>query len=987
MPHDTPLITTIVAALVLAFIFGAIANRLKMPPLVGYLIAGVCVGPHSPGFIADQTLAPQLAEIGVILLMFGVGLNFSLKDLLSVKAVAIPGALIRLAFATAMGFGLGTLLGWPILGSVVFGLALAVSSTVVTLKVLQDRHLADSDRGRVTIGWLVVEDLAMVLALVLIPAFAGSALFAGAQGGVATAPDAFVALAEQVLQTRLELWQVLGLTLIKLLAFVGFMVIVGRRLIPYLLHATAHTGSRELFRLAVLAVALGVAAGSAYLFGVSLALGAFFAGMILSESELSQRAAQETLPLRDAFGVLFFVSVGMLFDPTIVVREPLPLLATLLIVMFGKSVVSFLLLILFRRPIAAALQISASLAQIGEFSFILAALGVSLAVLPPEGRDLILAGAIISIVLNPAVFWFSERLRPRLEARPSRRTEPELGPVVPDSDEAGMPLPVSEPLDGLEEVAQPTTLANHLVLIGYGRVGMVVAGEMLEEGAPFVLVEDAETRVLAAREAGIEVIVGNAAAGDTLRLANVMGARCVIIAIPNAFEAGQATEQCRKLNAGVKIIARAHSDEEVDYLTRLGADKVVMGEREIGLGMIDWLKGEERDNGQREGTRTEPRLSGGDNVLRQARQAQPRDATSVALAGGPLVGSAAVAMVEEPPMLVETAAPPVSLPPPNEPTAEPRITPPAAVSVDLPGALPDAVIELPPPATIEALPQETATDEAPDGPFARTPEPAGPAATLEREDPVYGPAAEIEPSWAATPVEPEDAAAPAVAGIRAVPEVYPEPMPEAPAGAATPAPEAIQTEAVPVGVEPVRATAGFRVVPASDIFILPPEPPASKGREEQLEEPATPFRSEFWQEDEPRPEDDGEPQLFASGPIPAGLRNVHEVQPEGAPVDDASWLAALERDLFGGESVAGPAAPTGPDGDPQPVPPPQEDPQPAPQPARPPQPQEDPQPAPQPFEQPTPVEIPVEAPPQAPTPGMPPTRAEDDDEDASAQAR
>src|SRR6185312_1635089 len=439
MPHDTPLITTIVAALVLAFLFGAVANRLKMPPLVGYLIAGLCVGPHSPGFIADQTLASQLAELGVILLMFGVGLHFSLKDLLSVRAVAVPGALIRLGLTTAIGIGIGILLDWPLLGGVVFGLAIGVSSTVVTLKALQDRHIVDSDRGHIAMGWLIVEDLAMVLALVLIPAFAGaSGVGAGHAGAAAVEPvqnDAFVALAEQLLHTHLDLWAVIGLTLIKLLAFVGFMVVVGRRIIPAILHATAHTGSRELFRLAVLAIALGVAGGAAYLFGVSLALGAFFAGMILSESELSHRAAQETLPLRDAFGVLFFVSVGMLFDPSIIVTDPLPVIATLAVILFGKTIIGFLLLVVFRRPVGAALQVSAALAQIGEFSFILAALGVGLGVLPEKGQGLILAGAIISIVLNPLAFCVAERLRPSLEARHARRSEPELGPVVPEHPE------------------------------------------------------------------------------------------------------------------------------------------------------------------------------------------------------------------------------------------------------------------------------------------------------------------------------------------------------------------------------------------------------------------------------------------------------------------------------------------------------------------------------------------------------------------------
>ena len=315
MPHDTPLISTIVAGLVLAFIFGAIANRFKMPPLVGYLVAGVLVGPFTPGFVANAELASELSEIGVILLMFGVGLHFSLKDLLSVQAVAVPGALLRIAGGTAMGMGLAWLLGWPIGGGLIFGLALSVASTVVLLKALQDRHLVESDRGRIAVGWVIVEDIAMVLALVLIPAFAG------VLGGTRGRDPRSVRRSGRAAQRHVELniWGVLGVTVVKLAAFVGFMLVVGRRVIPWILHLTAHTGSRELFRLAVLAIALGVAAGAAYLFGVSLALGAFFAGMILSESELSNRAAQESLPFRDAFAVLFFVSVGMLFDPTILV--------------------------------------------------------------------------------------------------------------------------------------------------------------------------------------------------------------------------------------------------------------------------------------------------------------------------------------------------------------------------------------------------------------------------------------------------------------------------------------------------------------------------------------------------------------------------------------------------------------------------------------------------------------------------------------------
>ena len=586
MPHDTPLISTIVAGLVLAFIFGAIANRFKIPPLVGYLVAGVLVGPFTPGFVANAELAGELSEIGVILLMFGVGLHFSLKDLLSVQAVAVPGALLRIAGGTVMGLGLALLMGWSWGGGLVFGLALSVASTVVLLKALQDRHLVDSDRGRIAVGWVIVEDIAMVLALVLIPAFAGI------MGGTAQEiHDPFVDVVERFSGVELNIWGILGITVVKLGAFVGFMLVVGRRVIPWILHLTAHTGSRELFRLAVLAIALGVAAGAAYLFGVSLALGAFFAGMILSESELSNRAAQESLPFRDAFAVLFFVAVGMLFDPTILVTHPFEVLGTLFIIIVGKSVLGFFLVIALRRPIGAALTISASLAQIGEFSFILAALGVGLGLMPRDAQSYILAGSIISILVNPLLMFVAEHLRPRLEARIAvnapivvpTRVEPEL------SGSAAAPTP--EPVEASDE-RLPTTLRDHAVLIGYGRVGTVVADGLKRQGTPFVLIEDAEKRVAAAHAAGIEVVVGNAASGKALTLANIAQAHTLLVAIPNAFEAGQAVEQARKGNDKLHIVARAHSDEEDSYLRDLGANEVIMGEREIGLGMLGWTEAE-----------------------------------------------------------------------------------------------------------------------------------------------------------------------------------------------------------------------------------------------------------------------------------------------------------------------------------------------------------------------------------------------------------
>lgn len=572
MPHETPLIATIVIGLVLAFIFGAIANRLRIPPLVGYLVAGVLAGSHTPGFVADQDLAAELAEIGVILLMFGVGLHFSLKDLLSVRAIAIPGAIVQILAATLLGLGLAWILGWSLQAGFVFGLALSVASTVVLLRALQERRLIETERGRIAVGWLIVEDLAMVLALVLLPAIAG-ALNGGdtPSGPIHANSDPIAAY------FNLGIGGVIALTLGKVAAFVAVMLIVGRRVIPWTLHAIAHTGSRELFRLAVLAIALGVAFGAAKLFGVSFALGAFFAGMIMSESELSHRAAEESLPLRDAFAVLFFVSVGMLFDPMTIINDPLPLLATLAIIVIGKSLAAFFIVLAFGYPTGTALIISASLAQIGEFSFILAELGVGLGMLPEEGRDLILGGAILSILVNPLVFAGVTYVKPWLEKRAPAATEPAAEADTPKADETDV-----------EEI-RPTLLTDHAVLVGYGRVGSLVGDALKEVGKPFLVIEDADKTVAKLRDDNIETIVGNAANGDILAAANLAGARQLILAIPNAFEAGQIVVKARAANPVISILARAHSDAEVQHLQDLGADAVIMGEREIARGIVSHI--------------------------------------------------------------------------------------------------------------------------------------------------------------------------------------------------------------------------------------------------------------------------------------------------------------------------------------------------------------------------------------------------------------
>jgi len=560
MPHHTPLISMIVVGLVLAFALGAVANRFRVPPLVGYLIAGVLIGPFTPGYVADQSLANDLAEIGVILLMFGVGLHFTLDDLLSVRAIALPGAVVQIASATILGMGLAYVLGWSIGAGLVFGLALSVASTVVLLRALQDRRLVETQRGRIAVGWLVVEDLVMILTLVLLPALAGVL-----KGGGSTS---YVSL----------IWPIL-LVLGKVVAFVALMLVVGKRVIPWILHYVAHTGSRELFRLAVLAISLGVAYGASVIFDVSFALGAFFAGMILSESELSQRAASETLPLRDAFAVLFFVSVGMLVDPMIVVRDMLPLIATVLIITIGKSVAAFAIVRLFGYPTSHALTISASLAQIGEFSFILAGLGVSLALLPERGRDLILAGAIISIMLNPLLFasldWFMAKNG--------------------DPDSPAKPAPTS-PTAGREPITT-TSQTGHVVLVGYGRVGHAVSEGVRQLSKPLLLLEENRPLVLEARKAGIEVIHGNAADKEVLQACNLNHASCLIVAIPDAFEGGQVATQAREINPVLPIIARSHSDQETEHLKSLGADKVIMGEHEIAMAMLGEIRARSPDAG------------------------------------------------------------------------------------------------------------------------------------------------------------------------------------------------------------------------------------------------------------------------------------------------------------------------------------------------------------------------------------------------------
>ena len=530
MHHATPLITTIVGGLVLAFILGMIANKLRISPLVGYLLAGVLAGPFTPGFVADTKLAPELAELGVILLMFGVGLHFSLKDLMAVKSIAIPGAIAQIGVATLLGMALSAVLGWSLMTGIVFGLCLSTASTVVLLRALEERQLIDSQRGQIAIGWLIVEDLVMVLTLVLLPAVAG--MMEKDNIGIA------------------------------------IMMLVGRRLVPWIMSRSAATGSRELFTLSVLALALGIAFGAVELFDVSFALGAFFAGMVLNESELSHRAAHDTLPLRVAFAVLFFVSVGMLFDPLILIQQPLAVLGTLAIIIFGKSLAAFFLVRMFGHSPRTALTIAASLAQIGEFAFILAGLGMALNLLPQAGQNLVLAGAILSIMLNPVLFALLEKYLDKTETLEEQTLE-----------------------EAIEEEKQiPVDICNHALLVGFGRVGSLLGEKLMAQGIPLVVIETSRTRVDELRERGIRAVLGNAANEEIMNLAHLDCARWLLLTIPNGYEAGEIVASAREKCPNIEIIARAHYDDEVEYITERGANKVVMGEREIANTMLTLLE-------------------------------------------------------------------------------------------------------------------------------------------------------------------------------------------------------------------------------------------------------------------------------------------------------------------------------------------------------------------------------------------------------------
>ncbi|HAS51245.1 MAG TPA: Kef family K(+) transporter [Gammaproteobacteria bacterium] len=556
MPHDIALITTIAVSLGLALVMGLIAVRLKLPALVGYLIAGVMIGPATPGFVANVELSGQLAEIGIMLLMFGVGLHFSLDDLLAVRRIALPGAIAQISVATLLGIALAMGWGWSFGAGLVFGLALSVASTVVLLRALEQRGILQTANGQIAVGWLVVEDLVMVLVLVVLPPLSG---WLGGSGNPAESA------------TSGDLLKTLILTLGGISLFIALMLFAGRRILPWLLWQVAGTGSRELFTLAVIAAAVGIAYGSAELFGVSFALGAFFAGMVLRESPLSHRAAHESLPLRDAFSVLFFVSVGMLFDPRIVIEQPLPLLAVVAIIVVGKSLAALLLVLALRYPLNTALTVAVSLAQIGEFSFILAGLGVTLNILPQEGQSLILAGAIISIAINPFVFQIIEPIQTWLGSRFR------LAPTLEHPADPLAELPMSIPSD---------QVTGHVLLVGYGRVGRRIGEALTERGLPLVVAEQNRDQVEQLRERGLHAVVGDASIPSVLIQAHIARAGLLVIATPDTVRARRMIDIARMLNPQIKTLVRAHSEEEAVLLRNEQSGTVFLGEEELALSMI-----------------------------------------------------------------------------------------------------------------------------------------------------------------------------------------------------------------------------------------------------------------------------------------------------------------------------------------------------------------------------------------------------------------
>ncbi len=555
VPHDVPLVSTIAVGLSLAFVLGLIASRLRIPPIVGYLLAGIILGPTTPGYIADIDLANQLAEIGIVLLMFGVGLHFSLKDLMEVKRIAIPGAVAQMGAAIGMGTLLAHFWGWPLISGVVFGLALSVASTVVMIRSLEEHNVLQTTNGQIAIGWLIVEDLAMIFALILVPALGMSSNGVDPQGN---GP-----------------WAQLGMAIVKIGMFVVLMLVVGKRFLPWLLKFVSKSGTRELFTLAVFAVAVGIAYGASELFGVSFALGAFFAGMMIRESDMTHEVASRALPFQDAFAVCFFVAVGMLFDARVLVDNPFGVLMVVLIITVGKSIVAFCIVMLFKYPLKTGLIVSAGLAQIGEFSFILAGLGITHGLLPEEARDLILAGALVSIAINPLMFWSVRWLYDFANGHPK------LSRMLDLRD---------SPLSHLE-VEEEQKLKDLVIVVGYGRIGREVCDNVLDAHIDLVIVDANRERVEMLRELGYHSITGDATHAETLHEAAIHKASAIIIAVPDPFEGRRILEMARLLKPNIRTIVRAHNDEEVYYFKEQNVDFVTTGPREMGRAIVHYLEG------------------------------------------------------------------------------------------------------------------------------------------------------------------------------------------------------------------------------------------------------------------------------------------------------------------------------------------------------------------------------------------------------------
>lgn len=557
MPHDVELIILLAVGFSLALVFGYIAARLRLPPLMGYLIAGVIISPNTPGIVADIHLANQLAELGVMFLMFGVGMHFSLNDLMQVRRIALPGAVLQIAVATLLGVGVSMMWGWSFGSALIFGLSLSCASTVVLLKALGDRGLLDSVNGKIAVGWLLVEDLVMVLALVLLPA---TAVLLGGQALESTNNE--------------NIWLTLGLTLLKVSGFIAFMLIVGKRLVPFIMQIVARLGSRELFTLTVVAAAVSIAFGAYKIFGVSMALGAFFAGMVVKESDFSHRAEEETLPLREIFSILFFVAVGMLFDPRILIEEPLHVLAVVGIIMVGKTLAAMALVLFFRYPLNTALTVGASLAQIGEFSFILATLGVSLQLLSLDGQNLILAGALISITLNSFVFSAIEPVQNWIRERSY------LARLLERS---------SDPLAMLPDEVSQDYLRDQVVIVGHGEVGRRITQNLMAENIKVVIAEENREIVEDLREKGIAAVSGIATEAGVLIQAHIQHARLLVLSPMDILDIHKIVDIAKTLNPEIQVLVCAESKAEAEAIRKDNIGEVYFAKEEMAKNMSNYI--------------------------------------------------------------------------------------------------------------------------------------------------------------------------------------------------------------------------------------------------------------------------------------------------------------------------------------------------------------------------------------------------------------